>query len=86
MTTTTTTQQEFSAMRGHVADGVSVMLDCGETVYVRAAWGGWDIVTDNGARVCSCGPSAAVVEREIIQMGNPWDRIEAREARQCNGL
>lgn len=59
---TTTTQDAFHSMRGHVADGVTVKMRNGDIVTIRAMMKGWQLMvgdiphgaTTNSAHVVDC--------------------------------
>lgn len=60
-----TTQDAFSALRGHVADGCEVLMNNGDTVRIQASMQGWNlyVVTGTGLKFhANAGPSAHVVE------------------------
>lgn len=58
---TTTTQNEFHSMRGHVADGVTVKMRNGDIVTIKAVMSGWQLMV--GERRHSIPtPAAHVVE------------------------
>ena len=59
---TTTTQDAFHPMRGHVADGVTVKMRNGDIVTVKAVMNGWQLyvgerkhsIPTNSAHVVEC--------------------------------
>lgn len=60
-----TTQDAFSALRGHVADGCEVLMNNGDTVRIQASMQGWNlyVVTDTGLKFhANAGHSAQVAE------------------------
>lgn len=46
----TTTQNEFHPMRGHVDDGVNVRMNNGDICTVRASMRGWELIRTDGSR------------------------------------
>jgi len=59
---TTTTQDAFHSLRGHVADGVQIAMNNGDTLTVKAVMGGWQLVDQNGRLVDVPTDSAHVLE------------------------
>jgi len=60
-----TTQDAFTAIRGHVADGCEVLMNNSDTVRIQASLQGWNlyVVTDTGLKFhADAGHSAHVVE------------------------
>jgi len=59
---TTTTQDSFHAMQGHVADGVKIHMNNGDVATLRAVLKGWQLFVNgkphllatNSAHVVSC--------------------------------
>ena len=64
--TTTTTQSNFSAMRGHVAEGVTVRMESGEQFVIRSDMRGWRIEDQTGKQVSDSNLSAFGVECFIV--------------------
>ena len=60
-----TTQQNFSAMHGHIADGTQIVMDNGDVLTMYATMHGWDIYRD-GQEINRCGSSAHAVESFIF--------------------
>lgn len=83
--TTTTTQENFSAMRGHVAPGVTVRMFDGSVVTVVPTMLGWRLMTapsgqcersetapsGGGIPVRSCR-SAAELEYAVVTYDGRW--------------
>lgn len=59
---TTTTQNEFHSMRGHVADGTTIKMNNGDVLTLRSVINGWQLfngdkphlVSTNSAHVIEC--------------------------------
>lgn len=69
----TTSQQSFSAMRGHVADGTKVQMFDGSDVIVAPSWlpNTWMVCNDEGIPLRSCR-SAAELEYAVVNYDGVW--------------
>lgn len=67
----TTTQGNFSALRGHVTTGQVVIMDDDTRVTILPVMAGWAVTSPQGAplRVCR---SAAELEHEIVRYDGQW--------------
>ena len=61
-----TTQQAFSAVRGHVTDGCTVIMHDGNTLEIKAVMAGWQILV-NGQAWGNPIRAAAVVESVVVE-------------------
>lgn len=57
-----TTQKEFHSMRGHVSDGMQVIMDNGDIVTLKAVMQGWQLFTQDGKPHSIPTNSAHVIE------------------------
>lgn len=63
---TTTTQDNFTAMRGHVDDGTVIRMNNGQVLTIRPDMRGWRIVDEAGRQISDSDMSAFGVECFII--------------------
>ena len=58
---TTTTQDAFHPMRGHVADGAKIKMNNGDTLTITSVINGWQLVDQDGRKFGVPTQSAHVV-------------------------
>lgn len=66
--TITTTQDAFHVMRGHVADGTTIILPNGERLEINASMKGWKLTNDKGEIVVESN-NAFVVQDMVLAYG-----------------
>jgi hypothetical protein len=64
-------QDEFHSMRGHVADGVEILMNNGDVVTLKAVIKGWQLFKDGTKQHAPPTSSAYVIECLVFSYPNP---------------